>query len=391
MSGDPEQEYFSDGMTEDLITELSRLAGLFVIARTSVFTYKGKPVKPEQVSRELGVRYMVEGSVRKADNRVRISAQLIDATTGYHLWAERYDRDLQDIFAVQEEIARRITRALAVRLTPEEKEHMGQKYTNNTDAQGYFMRGMEHYRKYTKGANAQARELFEKAISLDPQFARAYASLSAAHRQDWTQRWSQDPQASERQAFELAQRSVAVDPLLPYGHEQLAYLYVYRGEHERAIAEAEQAVKLAPNSADGYAALAQNLTYAGRPQEAIPLMEKAILLNPKAPAYYFYHLGAAYYVLKQYDKAEKNLQSALDIDPNYRPARGYLVAVYSEDSRKAEAKAEMATLLAKGSPLAIRLKTGNPQDAEEQIRRITPYKDLTIRDRLRAAWQEAAS
>ena len=168
MSDDPGQEYFSDGMTEDLITELSALSGLFVIARNSVFTYKGKAVKPEQVRRELGVRYMLEGSVRKANDRVRITVQLVDATTGYHLWATRYDRVLQDIFAVQEEIARRITRALAVRLTPEEAEHMGRPYTDSVEAWENFMRGLALYRLYKKEANAQARELFEKAIEPGP-------------------------------------------------------------------------------------------------------------------------------------------------------------------------------------------------------------------------------
>jgi adenylate cyclase len=386
MSGDPEQEYFSDGMTEDLITDLARLAGLLVIARNSVYTYKGKAVKPEQVSRELGVRYMIEGSVRKANDRIRITAQLVDATTGYHLWAERYDRDLQDIFAVQEEIARKITAAMAVRLTAEEEKHMGRPYTSSQVAWEYFMRGAELYRQYTKEANAEARELFEKAISLDPQFARAYANLAATHRQDWNGRWSQDPQASERQAFDIAQRSVALDPSLPYGHHQLAYLYLYREDHDRAIAEAEQAVKLDPNDADSYAALAVIQAYAGRPQEAIPLMEQAIRLNPKVPVYYFFHLGLAYYVMKHYDKAEKNLLEALRITPNYRPARGYLVAVYSETDRKPEAN-RMAVL----TTAAKLLKSGNQQLAEEHIRRITPYKDLTIRDRLRAAWQEAAN
>ena len=185
MSEDPRQEYFSDGMTEDLITDLAKVAGLFVIARNSVFTYKGKVVKPEQVSRELGVRYMVEGSVRKADNRMRITAQLVDTKTGYHLWAERYDRDVHDIFAVQEEIARRITKALAVRLTLEEKANMERPYTNSAEAWDAFMRGAELYRKYPQKDNAQARELFEEAISLDPQFARAYANLAATYRQDW--------------------------------------------------------------------------------------------------------------------------------------------------------------------------------------------------------------
>ncbi|HSF32976.1 MAG TPA: tetratricopeptide repeat protein [Candidatus Tectomicrobia bacterium] len=386
MSGEPAQEYFSDGMTEDLITDLARLRGLFVIARNSVFTYKGKAVKVDQVGQELGVKYILEGSVRKADDRIRITAQLVEAATGYHLWAERYDRGLQDIFAVQEEIARKITASLAVRLTAEEKATMERQYTNNVEAWELWSRGAELYRKYTKEDNAKARELFEQAISLDPQFARAYANLAATHRQDWNARWSQDPQASERQAFELAERSVALDPSLPYGHHQLAYLYLYREDHDRAIAEAERAVKLDPNDADSYAALAVIQAYAGRPQEAIPLMEQAIRLNPKVPVYYFFHLGLAYYVMKHYDKAEQNLQEALRINPNYRPARGYLVAVYSETGRKTEANRQAALTTA-----TKLLKSGNRQLAEEHIRRITPYKDLTIRDRLRAAWQETAN
>ena len=194
MSSDPEQEYFSDGMTEDLITDLSRLTGLFVIARNSVFTFKGRAVKTAQVSRELGARYLVEGSVRKANNRIRIMAQLIDANTGYHMWAQYYDRDLQDVFAVQEEIARRITSALAVKLTNEEDKHMGRPYTSSEVAWEYFMRGAELYRRFTPTDNAHARDLFEKAIGLDPEFARAYANLAATHRTDFNGSWSQDPE-----------------------------------------------------------------------------------------------------------------------------------------------------------------------------------------------------
>ncbi len=177
MSSDPEQEYFSDGMTEDLITELSRLRGLFVIARNSVYTFKGKAVKTEQVSRELGVRYVVEGSVRKANDRIRITAQLVDANTGYHVWAQYYDRDLHDVFAVQEEIARRITSALAVKLTNDEEKHMGRPYTSSEVAWEYFMQGAELFRRSTAKDNANARDFFEKAIGLDPKFAKAYASL----------------------------------------------------------------------------------------------------------------------------------------------------------------------------------------------------------------------
>lgn len=379
MSEDPAQEYFSDGMTEDLITDLSKLGSLFVIARNSVFTYKGKPVNMDQISHELGVRYLIEGSVRKVNNRVRITAQLVDTTTGYHLWAERYDRDLHDIFAVQGEIAGRITTALAMHLTPEEKKHMEQKDTDNVEAWELFMRGRELARQYTKEKNAQARELFEQAIRLDPQFTRAYANLSATHRFDWNYGWSENPQASEQQAFALAQESVMRNRLVPYGHQQLAYLYVYRGEHAQAVAEAQEAVKLGgPSYTDGAAALAQMLIYAGQPEQAIPLMEAALRLDPKAPAYYFYHLGQAYYVMRQYEQAEHNLQEALRMSPKFRPARNYLVAVYSEVGRDKEARAEMATLLSMGRPQGV-----------QNVRRVAPYKDATIRDRLLAAWESA--
>jgi adenylate cyclase len=400
MSGDPEQEYFSDGMTEDLITDLAKLSGLFVIARNSVFTYKGKAVKPEQVSRELGVRYMLEGSVRKADDRVRITAQLIDATTGYHLWAERYDREFKNIFTVQEEIARRITRALAVRLTVEEKANMARQYTNNSEAWEYFMRGAELYRRSTKQDNAQARALFEKAISLDPQFARAHANLSATYRQDWNYEWTTDDPAKlrdvEQQAFELAQRSVTLDPSLPYGHVQLAYLYVYRLKHDDAIREAEEAIRLGGDSfADGYAVLAQVLTYGGEPQRAVPLMEKALELDPQAPVYYLRQLGQAYYVMGQvekyqkgdaeqamvyYQKAEEYLTRAMGVNRNHRQTRLSLAPVYMETGQEPKAQA----LFAEFPDMRRHITIG-------QRRPQAPYKDQWIRERYIDALRRAGS
>jgi adenylate cyclase len=400
MSGDPEQEYFSDGMTEDLITDLTRLAGLFVIARNSVFTYKGKAVKADQVGQELRVRYVLEGSVRKANDRVRITAQLIDATTGYHMWAERYDRELQDIFAVQDEIARRITRALAVRLTMEEKEHMEQKYTNNVEAWEYFMRGAELYRKYTKQDNGQARELFEKAISLDPQFARAYANLAATYRQDWTNEWTTNDPAKlrdiEQRAFELAQRSVQIDDSSPYGHVQLALITLYRRDHDQAIYEAERARTIGGDSfADGYAVLAQVLILAGEPERAIPLMLKALDLDPHSPVYYFYYLGQAYYVMGQYERynkgdeqkameyyqeAEIQLKKAKDMNSNFRPSRSYLVAVYMESGRYQEAREIWHAFPDMSQLINI-----------SQRRQHSPYKDRMIRDRYIDALRRAGS
>jgi adenylate cyclase len=390
MSGDPEQEYFSDGMTEDLITQLSWLSGLLVIARNSVFTYKGKPVKPEQVSRELGVRYMLEGSVRKADKRLRITAQLVDATTGYHLWAQYYDRDVHDIFAVQEEIARRITRALAVQLTMEEEKHMGRPYTSSQVAWEYFMRGADLYRRFTKEDNAHARELFEKAIDLDPEFARAYANLAATHRQDWTYGWTQDRETSEDLAYrlahkgvELARRELEPKPSLPYALQHWGFVLLYRRQHQDASDAAEEAVQRNPNYADGFALWALVLTYRGEPGEALRKTQEAIRLNPNYPFLYDYHRGQAYYVWgfltagtdanasrHYYQQAETHLREALSQNKNFRSARTYLVAVLSELGRQDEAMAEMAILRKSGR---LQASQGLEQ-FKEYIQQTHPYE-----------------
>jgi adenylate cyclase len=410
MSSDPEQEYFSDGMTEDLITDLSRLTGLFVIARDSVYTFKGKAVKTDEVSRELGVRYVVEGSVRKANDRIRISAQLIDANTGYHMWAQYYDRDLQDVFSVQEEIARRITSALAAKLTKEEEQHMGRPYTSSEVAWEYFMRGAELYRRFTPTDNAHARDLFEKAIGLDPEFARAYANLAATHRQDSNGRWSQDPESSEdlanrmaRKAVELARNELEPKPSLPFALEQMGWVLLYREKHQEALQAAEEAVQRNPNYADGYALWAHVLIYMGRPEEALRKSQEAIDHNPKYPFFYDYHRGQAYYVWgvltsaqdpnasrQRFEEAEKLLREALRKNNNFRPARSYLVAVLSELGRQDEAAQEMNISLEKGEPLAKILKGGNQQLTEEHIRTLTPYTNPEIRNRLAKAWREAA-
>jgi adenylate cyclase len=395
MSEDAAQEYFSDGMTEDLITDLSRLTGLFVIARNSVFTYKGRAVKTDQVGQELRVRYILEGSVRKANDRMRITAQLVDAATGYHLWAERYDRDVQDIFAVQEEIAARITKALAVRLTAEEQEQMGRPYTSSTAAWELFMQGTAYYRKYTAKDNDTAREFFKRAIEEDREFVRAIANLSATYRQDWTFAWVPDPEAAKREARNQADRAVSLArskkelaSSLPYAYQQLAYVHMYSGEVQEAVAKTREAVKLEPQYADGHAALAQMLIYDGQPQAALAAMEEAKKWNPKPPAYYHYHVGQAYYVLgvleqqtSHFETAAGHLQKVLEMSATFRPARAYLAAVYVELGQLTEAQNEMKILQG----------MGRRKDLFTDRQRVAPFRMPEIAERLLQAWEQAGA
>ena len=370
MSGDPEQEYFSDGITEDLITDLSKISGLFVIARNSVFIYKGKAVKIAEVGRELGVRYVLEGSVRKANGRVRITAQLVDATTEGHLWAERYDRDLKDIFTLQDEVAQKIVAALAVKLTEDEQKRLVRKYTDNMEAYDALLQGLEYKNHYTKEANLQARQMFERAIDLDPEFALAYALLGLTHAQEWSLGWSQDPQSLE-QAIELAQRAIALDDSLPLGHNVLGGVYLWRKQHEQAIAELEKAIALSPSDADGIAGLGDILNWAGMPEEAIGLVTKAMRLNPMYPTWYLWNLGHAYFLMGRYEEAIETLKRVLDRNPYFLPPHAYLAASYSELGRHEEAREEAAEVMKL-----------SPQTSTEAWRQRLPYRDQAVLERL---------
>lgn len=370
MSDDPEQEYFSDGITEDLITDLSKISGLFVIARKSVFIYKGKAVKIAEVARALGVRYVLEGSVRKANDRVRITAQLVDATTEGHLWAERYDRDLKDIFALQDEVAQKIVAALAVKLTEDEQKRLVRKYTDNMEAYDSFLQGLEYENRYTKEANVQARQMYERAIDLDPEFAAAYALLGLTHLHEWSLGWSQDPQSLE-QAFELVQRAIALDNSLPLGHRFLGEVYLWKKQHEQAIAELEKAIALNPNDADGLAMLGSTLNWAGRPEEAIGLVKKAMRLNPTYPDWYLWNSGHAYFLTGRYEEAIETLNRVLDRNPGFLPAHVYLTASYIGLGRHEEARAEAAEVMKL-----------SPQTSTGAWKQRLPYKDQAVLERL---------
>lgn len=327
MSGDPGQDYFSDGLTEVLTGDLSRISSLFVIARNSAFTYKGKAVKVQDVSKEMGVRYVLEGSVQKAGQRVRINVQLIDATTGYHLWSQQYDRPLQDIFTLQDEIVQKIVTTLKLRLTLQEQGIIVRKHTNNLEAYDAYLSGLEYAFRYTKETNTQARQMFEKAVALDPRYAEAYAWLGRTYMFEWLWRWSADPQNVER-AVELVQKAIALDDSPPGAHSRLSQVYALKQQYDQAIAEGERAIALDPNNADSYALEAEVLNYAGRPEEALRALEQAMRLNPRYPPWYSIELGWAYRLTGRYAEAIATLKELISRSPNFLTAHLHLAMSY---------------------------------------------------------------
>jgi TolB-like protein/class 3 adenylate cyclase/Flp pilus assembly protein TadD len=346
MGGDREQEYFSDGMTDDLITDLSKVSGLFVIARNSVFTYKGKSVKVQQVAQELGVRYILEGSVRRAGNQVRINAQLIDATTGHHLWAERYDGHFGDVFALQDRITGEIVTAMSVKLTSDEKEQVARKYTASTSAYDEFLQGRAHYVRRTPADYAKAVSCFEKAVELDPDYGQAYAALSLTYWESAHNLWTYNLGVSWAEAQTRAERylKMAMQNPSPLAYQAASRLHTDWLQHKTAVEQAQRALALDPNDANCYLAIAYALIYAGRPQEALAFVEKAMRLDPHYPDYYLFILGLAHFHLDRYEEAVTLFEKALRLNPvNYVPLIP-LAAAQAQRGRQQEAAAALDKL-----------------------------------------------
>jgi len=342
MSDDAKQEYFVDGITDDIITALSEFKFLFIIASNSSFTYKGKPVKVQEVSRELGVRYVLEGSVQSGGDRVRINAQLIDATTGKHLWAERYDRDPKRLFDIQDEIVETIVATLAFKVDAAERERVTRKGPKNLDAYDYWLRGRNAFFHFTKEANAEAASLYRKAIELDPSWARPYGYLAWPHVQDFRYGWSEDPGKSMELALEYAQKSYALDPDDYKTHWTLGFVYLYLRDFDRAIAGYERALELNSNDADFLAEMSNALIYTGRSEQAISQVKKAMRMNPRHPSWYFGILGLAYYEVGRYEDALATLK--LDNQPHFWTHRN-LAAVYVRLGQLEQARAAVSELL----------------------------------------------
>ena len=303
ISGDPEQEYFSDGITEEIITALSKVPKMFVIARNSTFTYKGKPVKVQQVGEELGVQYVLEGSVRKAGNRVRITAQLVETLAGHHLWAERYDRDLKDIFALQDEITFKILTALQVTLTEGERARVWATRTDNLDAFLKYLQARQSAGLFTREGYVFARQLAQEAIDLDEKYCDPYVLIATTHWFDARFGWSESRSESFKQAYLNAKKALALDDSHPEVHILLGSLYLYEKKYEEAIVEGQKALALGPNDADNHATMGHILRFAGRFEEAIVLIQRAMRLQPNHPSWYLGELAMCYYYVGRHEDA----------------------------------------------------------------------------------------
>jgi adenylate cyclase len=338
MSDDPQQEYFADGMTEDLITDLSKISGLFVIARNSSFSYKGQQVKVRQVAEELGVRYVMEGSVRRVGEQVRINAQLIDAMSGGHLWAERYDGNLADIFSLQDRVTGEIVAALSINLTGQEKINTSKAKTTNPLAYEAFLKGWAHYQRQTPEGFGEARPYLEQAIELDPDYSRAYAALAAlyweTHVRHWWPSLNLGTSTGKIKASAYKYRDIALANPTPLALVIAADMLMWRGQHEEAIVQAKRAIKLAPNDAHSLIKLAEILVYAGYPQESLKFGALAARLDPQGLARQLYIQGLAEFGLDRFDKAAETLEKAFETNPEFTKPLTILVAAYGYLGRR---------------------------------------------------------
>jgi len=384
MSEDPKQEFLCDGMSEAIITALSKVPRLFVVARDSTFTYKGKPVKVKQVSEELGVRYVLEGSFQRSGDRVRITAQLIDALTGNHLWAERYDRDLKDIFALQDEVTLKVLTAIRVKLTEGELSSGYVKYFPGKQGLDCYLKIMEGNnlvsRRNIKDNNL-ARPIAEEALVMCPEVPMAYLLMASVHSLDYWLGSTRSPRESVEKAIELVQKALAMDDTLAEAHGFLGFLYTQKREYEKGIAEGERAVALYPGDSTVLYYYATSLNFAGRSEEAIPLFQKTIRLNPVG-SYYNHlgnlNLGNALMFTGRYEEAISAYKKAIQRAPNFIWGHMMLTATYSLMGREKEARAEAAEVL--------RI---NPKFSVDFFAKTSLIKEQSLRDNVSNALRKA--
>jgi len=348
MSDDKEQGYFSDGITEDIITDLSKVSGLFVIARNSSFKYKGKTVDVRKVARDLGVRHVLEGSVRRSGDKLRITVQLVDATTGGHIWAERYDRKATDVFAIQDEIAAKVAAELAVTLRANEQERLYRRHTENLEAYETFLRARRVLRPIGERL-LRAKRLFERVVELDPRFAGGYAGLSFGYSLAARHGFSASRKVDIERALEFGKRAVATDNTFGWSYLALGNAYLMKREHDKAVAAMREAVRIQPSDSDAYEFLGYFLHWSGRGGEAINAVKTAMRLNPtpRRPRQFSF-LGHAYFTAGRYEEAIATInQRYADFARRGSPPLGTLAAAYAATGQDEKARAAMKTFLDK--------------------------------------------
>ena len=377
MTGDPKQEFFADGFTEQIITSLSKIPAMFVISRTSSFSYKGKPVKVQQVSEELGVRFVLEGSVQKASNRIRINVQLIDAISGQHAWAQSYDRALKDIFGLQDELILKIASALSVKLTMGEQARVWAEGTNNLEAYLKLMQGRAYLLKGNRESNTMARRMAEEAIALDPKYAEAYVVLSITHTNDVFLGTS-SPKESVAKALELTQKALALNGSLAEARSKLGLLYLWSGRYDEAVAEAERGVELDPNSGQLNYNLSTTLRFAGRSKEAIPVILKALRQEPFAPDIYLQQKALVYFQTGDCREAIATCEKGPWREPDNLSSHIIRATVYGFCGREDAAQKE-----------AIEALEIRPKFSVDSYTGILPYKNPSDRERVAQGLRKA--
>ncbi|MCP5373135.1 MAG: adenylate/guanylate cyclase domain-containing protein [Hyphomicrobiales bacterium] len=377
-SGDAEQDYFSDGMTEDLITSLAKVSGLTVVSRNSSFAFKGRAVDVREVGRTLGARYVVEGSVRRSAGRLRITAQLTDTQSGHSLWAERYDRDLGEVFALQDEVIGRIVTALQVTLTPTEQASLGRSDTDSIEAYDWYLRGLEQHARFNETGNARAIEYLQRAIDIDPRFARAHAYLGWAYARAYLFNWTDRPEEALQRGFELTRKAVDLDPSIHTGFFILGMVELYRREHGNAIAAIEKALELAPQDADNLVMLAFVLSYSGMPERALPLVEKGMKLNPSYSHLYVQNLGMTHFLLGRYGEAIAEFRQVLERNPENTQTRLWLTSALAHAGLHEEARWEADELLVL-----------DPAFSLDAVERYQPFKNANDLNRFIAGLRKA--
>ena len=377
MTGEQNRDVFCDGLSESLIMALSKVPNLFVIARESSFRYKGKEVKTKQVSEELGVQYVLEGSVQRAGDRVRVTAQLIDALTGHHLWSERYDRSLKDIFDLQDEITMKILTELRVKITGGETARVQAKGTNNLQAYLKVLEAIGYGSQMNKEANAAAQRLLQEAVGLDPSYPMAHSYLSAMLSQQVWFGASEAPKETLAEAMKEAQRALELDNSSGEAQGAFSQVFLLSGQHNKAIESGERAVSLDPNSAREIARLVLCLNFSFRNEEAIPLVKQAIRLNPFYPLLYN-QLGVAYRETGKYEEGIAASKKALQLAPNYLLANIMLATLYSYAGREDEARAA-----------AAEVRRIDPNFSLTRYAKEAPWKEGPRRDRIIDALRQA--